>query len=141
MAFPNNYRRSGKYNAKKVVVQGIRFDSENESKRWLYLQDCQRRGLISELKRQVKFILLPDEYTDVPVQLKTKVRIDRKRIFIGVYYIADFVYWHVGKGCHVVEDVKGSPDMVPSDYILKEKMMHSLKGIDIRRVYKPTEPI
>ena len=122
-------------------MQGIKFDSENESKRWLYLQDCQRRGLISELKRQVKFILLPDEYTDVPVQLKTKVRIDRKRIFIGVYYIADFVYWHVGKGCHVVEDVKGSPDMVPSDYILKEKMMHSLKGIDIRRVYKPTEPI
>lgn len=141
MPFPNNFVRSGKYNAKKVEIQGVKFDSEREAKRWMFLLDCQRKGLISELKRQVRFTLLPDEYTHVPKQLKTKVKIEKKRTFVGVYYLADFVYWHVAKGRHIVEDIKISPKMVPRDYILKEKMMHSIRHIDIRRVYKPTEPI
>ncbi len=141
MSFPNNFIRSGKYNAKKVEIQGVKFDSEREAKRWMFLLDCQRKGLISELKRQVRFTLLPDEYTDVSKQLKTKVKIEKKRTFVGVYYLADFVYWHVAKGRLIVEDIKISPKMVPRDYILKEKMMHSIRHIDIRRVYKPTEPI
>ena len=141
MAFPNNYVRHGKYNAKKVERHGLKFDGEREADRYDYLLECQRRGLISELKRQVEFILIPDEYTDVKIQLKTKVKIVKKRTFIGVRYRADFVYWHVPKQEHVVEDLKASPKMIPADYLLKEKMMHSIRHIDIHRVYKPKEPI
>ena len=140
MAFPD-FVRHGKYNNKKVTRHGIKFDSEREADRYDYLMDCQRRGLISELKRQVVFVLLPDEYKDFPKQQKTKVKNIRKRVFDGVSYKADFVYFHIGKQTHVVEDVKASPRMIPKDYLLKEKMMHSLLHIDIHRVYKPTEPI
>ena len=141
MPFPNNFVRRGKFNNKKVVRHGIKFDSEREADRWDFLLDCQRQGLISELKRQVEFVLIPDEYSEVKKQLKTKVKVEKKRTFIGVRYKADFVYWHIAKGYHVVEDLKASPKMIPKDYQLKEKMMHSLLHIDIHRVYKPKEPI
>lgn len=141
MAFPNNFVRHGKYNNNKVVRHGIKFDGEREADRYDFLMDCQRRGLITDLKRQVEFVLLPDEYKEFPKQLKTKIKYEKKRVFIGVSYRADFVYFHVAKQVHVVEDVKASPKMIPKDYQLKEKMMHSLLHIDIHRVYKPTEPI
>ena len=141
MAFPNNFIRRGKYNNKKVERHGIKFDSDKEADRYDFLLDCQRRGLITDLKRQVQFTLLPDEYKEFPKQQKTKVKYVKKRVFIGVGYRADFVYFHVAKQVHVVEDVKASPKMIPKDYQLKEKMMHSLLHIDIHRVYKPTEQI
>ena len=141
MAFPNNFVRRGKYNNNKVVRHGIKFDSEREADRYDFLMDCQQRGLISELKRQVVFELFPDEYHDVPKQQKTKVKYVRRRCYIGISYRADFVYFHVGKGKHVVEDVKASPKCIPEEYKMKEKMMHYLKGIDIIRVYKPNTPI
>ena len=141
MAFPNNFIRRGKYNNKKVERHGIKFDSDKEADRYDFLLDCQRRGLITDLKRQVQFTLLPDEYKEFPKQQKTKVKYVKKRVFSGVGYRADFVYFHVAKQAHVVEDVKASPKMIPKDYQLKEKMMHSLLHIDIHRVYKPTEPI
>ncbi len=141
MAFPNNFIRNGKYNAKKVERNGIKFDSQREADRWDFLLECQRKGLITELKRQQEFTLLADEYQEVPTQLKTKIRYDRKRVFIGVRYKADFVYYNVAKQMHVVEDLKASPKMIPKEYVLKEKMMHSILHIDIRRVYKPKEPI
>ena len=141
MAFPNNFIRRGKYNAHKVERHGLKFDSEREADRWDFLLECQRQGLITELKRQQEFVLLPDEYEDVAKQLKTKIKYERKRVYVGVRYRADFVYFHVGKQKHVVEDLKASPKMIPADYILKEKMMHSLLHIDIHRVYKPKDPI
>lgn len=141
MPFPNNFARHGKFNNKKVERHGLKFDGEREADRWDFLLDCQRRGLITELKRQVEFVLIPDEYSEVKKQLKTKVKVEKKRTFIGVRYKADFVYWHVAKGIHVVEDMKPSPKMIPKDYQLKEKMMHSLLHIDIRRVYKVKEPV
>lgn len=141
MAFPSNFIRNGKYNAHKCEYKGMKFDSTRERDRYIFLEDCQRRGLISELKRQVKFVLIPDEYTDVQKQLKTKVRIDRRRSFIGVSYKADFVYYHNARQEHVVEDIKISPRVIPKEYELKEKMMWYFHHVKIHRVYKPNEPI
>jgi hypothetical protein len=141
MAFPNNFVRNGKYNAKKVVRHGIKFDSEREADRYDFLMDCQQRGLISELKRQVEFELLPDEYSDVERMIRNKPKIVSRRTYIGVKYRADFVYYHAAKGKHIVEDVKASPKCIPKEFELKEKMMHYLKGIDITRIYKPNTPI
>lgn len=141
MVFPNNFIRKGKYNAHKCEYKGMKFDSERERDRFIFLEDCQRRGLISELVRQKEFILLPDEYTMVPKQLKTKVKMERRRTFIGSRYKADFMYWNEKEQKHVVEDVKINPRMIPKEYLLKEKMMHSLMHIDVRRVYKPNEPL
>lgn len=141
MTFPNTFARSGKFNNRKCKYKGIKFDSERERDRFIFLQDCERRGLISELKHQVLFTLIPDEYADVPKQLKTKVRMERRRTFIGVRYKADFVYYHVANKCHVVEDVKINPKVIPKEFELKEKMMWYFHRIKIQRVYKPNQSV
>ena len=79
-----------KYNAKKVTYFGETFDSQKEGERWLYLRSLQKKGKISNLRRQVDFTL-------TPAHPEVKLR-DGK-------YRADFVYEENGKT--VVEDVKG----------------------------------
>lgn len=133
------FSKRPKFGNTKVVYDGIKFDSKRERDRYIVLMDAQRQGIISNLRLQVPYTLLADEYTDFVKQLKTKTKIERRRTFIGVKYKADFVY--LKDGVTIVEDCKISPRMIPKEYVLKEKMMHSLKGIDIRRVYKANDPI
>lgn len=141
MTFSGFIVRNGKYNAHKCEYKGFKFDSERERDRFIFLEDCERRGLISELRRQVDFVLIPDEYADVPKQLKTKIKMERRRVFTGVRYKADFVYFHKGRGEHIVEDVKASPKVIPKEFELKEKMMWYFHRIKIERVYKPNQAI
>lgn len=131
-------RYGRKYGNRKVAYGGRTFDSALEGKRWLILRDAERRGLISELRCQVPFELLPDEWEDREVQLKTKVKTERRRVFQGVRYVADFVYLNAATGMYVVEDTKG---VETPEFRIKMKMMHSLKGIDIRLVRKATEAV
>lgn len=49
-----------KYNAQPVIVDGIRFDSRGEAKRWVELQLLERAGEIRNLRRQVVFPLVID---------------------------------------------------------------------------------
>ncbi len=125
-------RKRPKYGNKKVTIQGITFDSVKEGYRWLFLQECQRRGVIKDLQRQVEFVLIPDEYEERVTHLKTKDKVTKHRVFTGVRYYADFVYMKDGK--MIVEDVKGSLSSGAIDdvFIIKKKMMHSLLGIDVR---------
>lgn len=130
-----------KYGNSKCRLGNMSFDSKREMERFLYLKQAERRGIIRDVQRQVEFVLVPDEYEDVVTHLKTKDRTDRKRVWQGIRYKADFVYYDIRKEKHIVEDVKISKDLLPKEYLLKEKMMHAFKHIDIRRVYKPTEAI
>lgn len=52
----------GKYGNKTVVFNGERFDSKREEKRWKDLLLLQEAGVIRDLKRQVKFELVPTQY-------------------------------------------------------------------------------
>jgi len=118
---------------------GIKFDSYKERDRYIYLKECERKGLITNLQRQVKFVLFPDEYREEVIHLKTKDKIQRRRSYIGIDYVADFVYQKNGET--IVEDVKASPEVLPKEFQLKAKMLHYIHGIDLRLVYKATEPI
>lgn len=132
-----------KYGNHKQEYNGMTFDGKKELERYQFLKDAERRGLITELRRQVPFVLYPDEYEehDEVVHLKTKDKVVHKRTrsYIGVKYIADFVYYSRKLGRTVVEDVKISPKLLPKEYVLKEKAMHYIHGIDIHRVYKATD--
>lgn len=123
------YAPRNKYHAKKVTICGIEFDSKKEGMRWLLLKDMERRGEISDLRRQVPFELLPAIYRDVVVHLKTKDKVERKLVQRAVHYVADFVYNKDGR--QIVEDTKG---LRLPDYILKKKMMLALKGIEISEI-------
>lgn len=97
------YGRS-KYHARKTTVDGITFDSKREADRYLVLKSMEEDGLIEDLRRQVRYELIP------------AFDVDGKH-YRPVYYVADFVYVEDGK--EVVEDVKG---MRTDVYRLKAKL-------------------
>lgn len=90
----------------------------------------ERAGQIKDLKRQVKFELIPPQYETVArYSDKTGKRLKdaEKLAEHGCYYIADFVYSRPD-GSTVVEDSKG----VRTDaYIIKRKLMLHVHGIKI----------
>ena len=100
-----------KYGAKKITApNGEKFDSVKEFHRWGCLRLLERAGKISDLKRQVKFELIPKQ--------------DGER---SVHYVADFTYYENGK--LVVEDCKGYRTDL---YRLKKKLLLWTKGIRIK---------
>ena len=61
-----------KYGNKKVDTLDGTFDSKGEHLRWLFLKDAERRGEISNLRRQVTYTLIPPVHYYATVHLKTK---------------------------------------------------------------------
>lgn len=107
------YGRS-KYHAKKTTVDGITFDSRREADRYLVLKSMEEDGSIEDLRRQVRYELVPAFDVD-------------GRHYRPVYYVADFVYVEDGK--EVVEDVKG---MMTDVYRLKSKLFARRYGMSIK---------
>lgn len=107
------------------------FDSDKEKRRYFQLSLEERAGQISDLKRQVKFVLIPEQrefnarevYTRGPKkgQFKPGKLLERE-----CSYYADFVYMRDGR--QVVEDCKG---MKTKEYIIKRKLMLWQYGIRI----------
>ena len=50
-----------KFNNKKITINGITFDSKKEAARYLGLIKLQEKGVIHDLKTQVKFELIPKQ--------------------------------------------------------------------------------
>lgn len=109
-----------KYGAKKVTIDGITFDSIKEATRWRELKYHVMGKIITDLKRQEKFLLIPAQYDE-----------NEKLIERAVYYIADFVYTDIKTGQKIVEDTKG---VKTKEYIIKRKLMLKEHGIRIREV-------
>lgn len=120
-----------KYGNKSFVMNGERFDSKREYEHWVYLQNLQAAGMISDLDRQVAFELIPAVYEDDVIGPRGGVHRGRC-IERGVKYIADFVYKDE-EGNLVVEDTKSKPTTTP-EYIIKRKLMLHFHKIQIKEV-------
>lgn len=118
---------------------GITFDSKRERDRYIVLLEAQNQGRISNLEIQPQYELIPAVIVDEVVHLKTKDKVVQKVAQRAVTYRADFRY--VKDGETIVEDVKISKSLLPKEFVLKSKMMYAFKGIKIKEVYKPNEPI
>ena len=118
-----------KYGNKIIVVDGMKFHSVREYERWIYLCHLAQGGVISELRRQVEFDLIPAQYEEPIIGSRGGMR-KGKCIERAVKYIADFVYLDENGGT-VVEDSKGYHT---KDYIIKKKLMLWLHGIRIKEV-------
>lgn len=120
-------KKRSKYGNRKVVRDGIKFDSEREAARFGELKVLRAMGKIRDLRLQVNFTLV-EGYTTI----------EGKRIKPMVYR-ANFTYERVTepdcngtvRWLHEVEDVKG---MKTKDYLLKKKLMQDKYGITIREV-------
>ena len=106
-----------KYHNKKTEVEGYVFDSKHEAIRWIELRYMERAGLITDLRRQVPYEL-------IPAQKQNGKTVER-----AVKYIADFVYTMGGRT--IVEDAKGVRTDV---YKIKKKLMRYVHGIEIKEV-------
>ena len=109
-----------KYGNEKTEVDGIKFASRHEAKRYVELKYMERAGLIKNLQLQRVYTLIGTQ--------KDK---DGNVLERPVKYIADFVYTENGKT--VVEDVK-SPATRTDVYKLKKKLMLYKFGIEIKEV-------
>jgi hypothetical protein len=121
-------RGNNKYNNKKIVVDGEIFDSKKEYKRYCELSLLEKAGAITELQRQVKYVLIPAQYEEYERYGKKGQRLKdgTKCIEKECAYVADFIYRDTESGELVVEDTKG---FRTKDYIIKRKLMLHVHGI------------
>lgn len=106
-----------KYRSRKITRNGITFDSLKEYRRFCELSLLEKAGAITELKRQVKYELIPSQ------------RINGKVVERSCAYVADFVYRQNGE--IIVEDTKG---FKTKDYIIKRKLLLYIYGIKIKEI-------
>lgn len=100
------YRKNtNKYNATKIVVDGIEFASKKEAKRYRELSHLLAIGEISDLQMQVPYELIPAIKEPDTIGARGG-RKPGRTIERSVVYLADFVYTDKD-GKTVVEDVKG----------------------------------
>ena len=111
--------RRNKYGAMATELDGIRFDSKAEARRYSQLKAMEQAGEISGLQLQVPYELLPAQ--DINGKKERPVK-----------YIADFVY-RDRDGNQVVEDTKSAATKT-KEFVLKRKMMLFFHGIAIREV-------
>lgn len=93
-----------KYRAKKTKIDGIKFDSKKEAKRYIALRELEKQGNIGKLILQPRFLLQEG--------FRKNGKAYRK-----IEYVADFMYEQDGK--LIIEDVKG---MKTDVYKLKQKL-------------------
>ena len=127
------HRKANKYCNKKVIVNGEIFDSEKEYRRYRELLLLEKAGAITDLQRQVKFVLIPAQYETFERYGKIGQRLKdgRRCIERGVDYYADFVYTENGQ--KVVEDTKSEATKT-KDFVIKRKLMLYIHGIKVREV-------
>lgn len=141
VAEPEGTKKPNKYRNVETEVDGIRFQSKKEARRFVYLKLAQELGVIEELRLQVDFTL----------QEGFK-KIDGQRVQ-AIRYVADFTYkvrsagydhalqldmddieyWRgLYPGALVIEDTKTRGTRT-KEYQIKRKLMAD-KGYEIREV-------
>lgn len=108
-------KKTSKYNAKKVRIDGILFDSKLEGNRYLELKQLLSLGVISDLETHKKYPLIVNG-----LEVTT--------------YEADFVYKK--NGIEVLEDTKG---FLTKEYKIKKKLMKAIYDKDIIEVYSKSK--
>lgn len=114
--------KRNKFNAQKVEMDGMTFDSKKEHKRYIELKAMQQRGEIFGLEHHTKFELAP----------KTKLE-GEKMAKPALRYFADFTY-HIITGEYIVEDVKSEATRKKDSYRTKKHLLMTVYGISIKEV-------
>lgn len=111
---------NNKYHNKKVIIDGIEFDSKKEGNYYLKLKMLEKAGKITDLRLQVPFVVLETFKVNDRTYRKTK-------------YLADFTYLDDKDKLHVI-DVKSEATRKDKTYQLKKKLLAWKYGIEIEEV-------
>ena len=114
-----------KYRNIKTVIDGIKFSSKKEAKRYLELKEMQKRGEIKDLSLQPAFTFsVCRRDTNEFCLLRYR---DSNRV---LKYIADFAYTTIDEKL-VIEDAKG---FKTPEYKIKKSLMFHVHGIEVQEV-------
>jgi hypothetical protein len=112
-------KAKSKYGNQKVdTPDGLTFDSKAEYRRWCELNVLLKAKEITDLQRQVPFVLVPAQVSPDGTKLR------------GITYVADFTY-RDARGNLVVEDPKGA---TTAEWVLKKKLMLFVHKIWVREI-------
>ena len=133
-----------KYGNHKIKNAYGTYDSQLEWSRFLFLSNREKEGEITNLRRQVEYLLIPAQYGTEIKHLKTKDKEVRVLLERSCSYIADFVYERNGET--IVEDCKGEDRKYKgstfstrtADFNIKKKLMLWVHHIQIKIVSNPT---
>ena len=114
--------RANKYHAQTCTVDGIRFDSRKEARRYEHLRMIAAAGEISALEIQPEFLITVRELW----------RDDGALVVCGRYR-ADFRYVETRSGEVVIEDTKSGPTKTTA-YRLRKRLVEAIYGVTIREV-------
>jgi hypothetical protein len=106
--------KRSKFNNTKVSLDGYRFDSQAEGRRYMVLRDRLRKGEITDLAVHPSFVL------------------SVKGVLIGKY-TPDFAYTVTSTGARIVEDVKSKATKTEA-YGLRKKLMwacHRVRVVEV----------
>ena len=109
-----NWWNKPKYGNKTITTTDGKFDSQLEYYRWCELVLLEKAKQITDLKRQVKFVL-----------------IDKSKYGREISYMADFTYIQGDK--LIVEDTKSTATKTRL-YCLKKRLLAERYGIVIKEV-------
>lgn len=116
----NSHQKRSKYHSRKIIRDGITFDSLKEYRRFCELTLLEKAGSITDLKRQVEFELIPPHFEEIPTgefykrgEKKGMPKIKQVCVEQGIKYVADFVYKVPVKSFVVVEFADGTQTSAP----------------------------
>ena len=133
-----------KYGNHKIKNAYGTYDSQLEYARFIFLSNREKEGEITNLRRQVEYLLIPAQYGTEIKHLKTKDKEVKVLLERSCSYIADFVYERNGET--IVEDCKGEDKKYKgrtfstrtADFNIKKKLMLWVHHIQIKIVSNPT---
>ena len=111
------------------------YASKHEAQRAWELKMLEKAGKISNLREQVKYVLVPAIWEEIPQTGKRGKPIKPKRVCVQreLAYWADFVYEKDGRT--VVEDAKGyRGGATYRIFVNKKKQMRQIYGIEVKEV-------
>ena len=126
-----------KYGNNKIKNAFGTYDSQLEYARFVFLSNRQKEGEITNLRRQVEYLLIPAQYGTEIRHLKTKDKEVRVLLERPCSYIADFVYERNGKT--IVEDCKGAKAIITETAKIKKKLLLWVHGIELRYIFSATQ--
>lgn len=110
-------KRRNKFNAKRVTVDGIEFDSTKEANRWMHLRALEKAGQISHLERQPRFKLYCG---NEPIKIRSKGYPNGRHASVKF----DFAYFD-GQA-RVIEDVKGGKVTATEAYKIRKAIVEAM---------------
>ena len=126
-----------KYGNHKIKNAYGTYDSQLEYARLIFLSNREKEGEITNLRRQVAYLLIPAQYGTEIKHLKTKDKEVRVLLERSCSYIADFVYERNGET--IEEDCKGAKGIITETAKIKKKLLLWVHGIKSRYVFSPTQ--